>query len=515
MTDHSASANGNGNGHGYGKSLKADFLASIVVFLVALPLCLGIAIASGIPPTAGILTGIIGGVIVGFLSGSPLQVSGPAAGLIVIVRDANDQFGAATLGVIILMAGAIQLVAGVVRLGHWFRAVSPAVINGMLAGIGVLIFASQFHVMVDDQPKGNGLDNLKSIPAALELIYNPELGASHHIAAGLGIFTILIIVLWKMAPKKLQVVPGPLVAVVGATLVAVGFELADYGVRCVQLPDDLTGAIRWPAWADFQVLGDWHIWVTIAELALVASAETLLCASAVDQMQLSERTKYDRELAAQGFGNILCGIVGAAPMTGVIVRSAANVQAGARSRLSAILHGVWILLFVVAFPFVIEHIPTSSLAGVLVYTGYKLVNPASIRTLHQHGWIQVVIYFITLGVIVGVDLLTGIIVGIVLSLAKLLYTFSRLRIRLEDGRDGEKVLHLRGAATFIRLPILADILDALPPETKLRVNTERVTYIDHACQELLQNCEKRHSASGGSVEIDWNTLLAKSDLTKK
>lgn len=498
-----------------GPSLKADFLASIVVFLVALPLCLGIAIASGVPPTAGIVTGIIGGIIVGCLSGSPLQVSGPAAGLIVIVRDANDQFGAVTLGVIILFAGAIQLIAGLSRLGHWFRAVSPAVINGMLAGIGVLILASQFHVMVDDAPKGSGIANLISIPAAIEKIVAPELGTSHHIAAGLGILTIVVIVLWKMAPKRMQVVPGPLVAVIVATLVSVGFELAHYGVRCVDLPDDLVGSIRWPTPTDFHVVADWHIWVVIAELALVASAETLLCAAAVDQMQVAQRTKYDHELAAQGFGNMLCGLVGGLPMTGVIVRSAANVQAGARSRLSAIFHGFWLLLFVFAVPFAIEHIPTSSLAGVLVYTGYKLVNPASIRTLLEHGKIQVVIYFITLGVIVTFDLLTGIIVGIVLSLAKLLYTFSRLRIRLEDGRDGEKVLYLRGAATFIRLPILADILEALPPETKLRVNTERVTYIDHACQELLQNCEKRHSASGGSVEIDWNALLAKSDLTKR
>jgi MFS superfamily sulfate permease-like transporter len=526
---------------------KGDLLASIVVFLVALPLCMGVAIASGLPPATGMITGIVGGLIVGFLAGSPLQVSGPAAGLIVIVLELVQKYrheyaetarlnqaeagishealatspeallhAVGVLGVVVLLAGALQVAAGLLKLGQWFRAVSPAVINGMLAGIGVLIFASQFHVMVDDQPKGSGLDNLLSIPGALwKGIVPLDDESSHHKAAMLGFLTIVAIVLWPLlAPKKLRVIPAPLGAVILATTAAalLGFTHphSDRGVLQVNLPSNLLEAVQLPTLQMLSRIMDSTIVLAAVSLALVASAETLLCATAVDRMHQGPRTRYDRELAAQGVGNLLCGLLGALPMTGVIVRSSANVEAGGKTRASAIMHGAWLLLFVSLLPFVLELIPTASLAAVLVYTGYKLVNPKAVRALWDYGKSEVAIYAATVGAIVVTNLLTGILVGIGLALAKLLYTFSHLAIRIEkDTERNRTVLYLEGAATFIRLPKLAAALESVPPSTELHVHFEQLRHIDHACLDLLINWEKQHEASGGSLVIDWETLTAR------
>ena len=243
---------------------------------------------------------------------------------------------------------------------------------------------------------------------------------------------------------------------------------------------------------------------------MVASAETLLCATAVDKMHNGPRTQYDRELAAQGLGNMICGALGALPMTGVIVRSSANVEAGGKTRLSAFLHGAWLLLFVAALPFLLSMIPTASLAALLVFTGYKLVNTKVLKELRQYGWGEVVIYAATLISIVGFDLLTGVLIGVGLSAVKLLYTFSHLDVRAEDGpRPGVTVMHLRGTATFIRLPKLAAALERVPGGTELHVLFAELQYIDHACLDLLINWEKQHEAAGGRLVIDWDTLATR------
>jgi MFS superfamily sulfate permease-like transporter len=501
---------------GFAAWCKSDLPASVVVFLVALPLCMGIAIASGMPPAAGLITGIIGGLVVGLLGGSPLQVSGPAAGLAVIVADLIQKQGAPAVGLVVLGAGLLQLLAGLLGLGQWFRAVSPAVIRGMLAGIGVLIFASQFHVLVDDSPKGSGLDNLLSIPEAVwKGIVPLDDESVHHKAALIGLLTIAAVALWKpLAPRRLQIIPAPLVGVVLATVVAgwQGYTSREpgKGIRCVRLPDNLLEAVQLPT---PELLADslsWSLVALAASMALIASAETLLCATAVDQMHRGPRTRYDRELAAQGVGNLICGLLGALPMTGVIVRSAANVEAGARSRWSAVLHGVWLLVFVSFLAPVLEWVPTASLAAILVYTGYKLVNPQSVRELWRYGKSEVLIYAVTVLVIVAANLLAGILVGVALSAAKLLWTFSRLRIRRrEEPEKGRTVLYLEGAATFIRLPKLAAALETVPPSTELHVHLEELTYIDHACLDLLITWEKQHEATGGSLVIDWDSLTAR------
>lgn len=489
-------------------TIGADVLASVVVFLVALPLCMGIAIASGMPPTAGIITGIIGGIVVGFLAGSPLQVSGPAAGLAVLVYELVQAHGVEMLGTIVLFAGLVQLAAGLLKLGQWFRAVSPAVIHGMLAGIGVLIFAAQFHVMLDGKPIGTGIQNLLGIPGA---IFDAIKAGDSRLTAGeVGVLTIATIFGWAaLAPKSLKVIPAPLVGVVVGMIAAAVFNLDS--IKHVDVPDNIWSTVIYPTAASVGTFfTSTQMIIGALAIAFIASAETLLCATAVDQMHSGPRTKYDRELSAQGVGNTLCGILGSLPMTGVIVRSGANVEAGAKTRASAILHGVWLLIFASLIPWTLTYIPLSSLAAVLVYTGYKLAYPKIVPTLMTYGPINVFIYAATIFMIVATDLLKGVLTGIVLSLAHLIYALSRLDIRNEQQPGTKRVdMFLTGTATVVGLPKLAQALEELPRGTELTVHIEDLNYIDHACLDLLANWEKQHKSTGGSLTIEWHQLAQK------
>ena len=482
-----------------------DFLASIVVFLVALPLCMGIAIASGAPPALGLITGIVGGLVVGTIAGSPLQVSGPAAGMAVLVYQLVNEHGLMMLGVVGLIAGALQLLAGVLKLGQWFRAISPSVIHGMLAGIGVLILASQFHVMLDDAPRAGGLANIAAIPEAIIKVF-PADGSVHHLAAMAGIITIATIILWnKFKPKRLALLPGPLLGVIVGTTFAVIFALP---ITLVAVPANLTDALNIPTTEALKSALDPDILTLGIVFAFVASAETLLCATAVDKMHIGLRTQYDKELRAQGIGNLICGVLGALPMTGVIVRSAANVEAGATSRLSAILHGGWLLLAVVAFPFVLNEIPTAVLAAILVYTGYKLVNVAQIRKIAEFGRQELAIYFVTLIGVVAIDLLTGVILGFVLATLKLVYTFSHLSIEVtHDAETNRSDVWMTGSATFFSIPQLSSALENAPRGAEVHIHVEKLDYIDHACLEMLASWEKLHHSTGGSLIVEWNELV--------
>ncbi len=242
--------------------------------------------------------------------------------------------------------------------------------------------------------------------------------------------------------------------------------------------------------------------------AFVASAETLLCATAVDQMHNGPRTNYDRELAAQGVGNLICGAMGALPMTGVIVRSGANVQAGAKTRASAIIHGFWLLSTIAIFPWLLNHIPTACLAAILVYTGFKLVNIVEIRRIVGFGKTEVAIYFATLAGIVATDLLTGVLIGFGLAIAKLIYTFAHLKIEVKQDQPNKRVdLLLHGSATFLGIPRLAAALERMPPASEVHVHLEELDYIDHACIEMLSNWERQHQTSGGALKVEWRELI--------
>lgn len=482
-----------------------DFLASIVVFLVALPLCLGVAIASGAPPALGLITGIVGGLVVGSIAGSPLQVSGPAAGMAVLVFQLVQDHGLIMLGVVGLIAGALQLLAGIFRLGQWFRAISPSVIHGMLAGIGVLIFVSQFHVMLDDTPRSSGLANIAAIPEAIMKVFPVE-ESVHHLAAMAGIVTIATIILWnKFKPKKLGLLPGPLLGVLGGTIFAMSLSL---DISLVDLPATLASGLNIPTGEALNGFFRPEILMLGAVFAFVASAETLLCATAVDKMHIGARTNYDKELRAQGIGNMICGGLGALPMTGVIVRSAANVEAGGTTRISAILHGAWLLLAVAAFPFILTEIPTSVLAAILVYTGYKLVNVAQIRKIAEFGRQEIAIYVITLVGVVAIDLLTGVIMGFVVATLKLVYTFSHLEIDVKHDQEANRLdVSLTGSATFFSIPQLSSTLETSPFGSEVHLHVEKLDYIDHACLEMLSSWEKLHQSTGGSLIVEWSELV--------
>jgi MFS superfamily sulfate permease-like transporter len=483
--------------------LAKDFVASVVVFLVALPLCMGIAIASGVPPAAGLITGIVGGLIVGLISGAPLQVSGPAAGLTVLVWQLVQKHGLEVLGATVALAGAMQLIAGVLRLGQWFRAISPAVIQGMLAGIGVLIFASQFHIMVDDKPRGSGLANLLSIPQAIYKGVVPMDGSSHHIAAAIGLLTIIVIVAWtNFAPNRLKLLPGALIGAALATAAAAAMRLP---IQYVNVPESLMGAIRLPSTDVLARVLTPDLLISAFALAFIASAETLLCATAVDQMHTGPRANYDRELRAQGVGNLLCGALGALPMTGVIVRSSANVDSGARTRLSAMLHGAWLLAAIVAAPALLRSIPTAALAAILVYTGYKLAAPSKLRALARAGRGELAICLATMVAIVVTDLLTGVLIGFGLAIAKLVSTFSHLEIEVQH--TGKRYdMRLRGAATFLRLPKLAAAIESVPLDAELHLHLEGLEYIDHACMELIATARNLREKAGAVLAVEFDQL---------
>ena len=491
-------------------TIVRDFTASIVVFLVAMPLCMGIAIASGVPPEKGLITGIIGGIVVGALAGSPLQVSGPAAGLAVIVFEIVRDQGLSALGPILVLAGLIQVAAGIFRLGGWFRAISPAVVHGMLAGIGILIVVGQFHVLFDARPLASGLENLAAMPGRV-------LGLSMDIQAAerafvIGMATILAMLSWeKFRPAAMRLVPGALVGVMAGTLLAFILGL---GLARVAVPAWIFAAIELPGPDYLSRMFNPAIIATAVAIAFIASAETLLSAAAVDRMHNGRRTDYNKELRAQGIGNMLCGVAGALPMTGVIVRSSANVQAGAMTRASAMMHGAWILGFIMLLPWLLREIPMAALGGILVVTGWRLVSLSHVKHLFTHyGPLPAVIWAATLIMVVATDLLTGVLVGMGLSLIELIPHARRLRLRVDQthGDDGSEI-RLDGAATFVTLPKLNAALDAVPEDRPVRLDVTSVNALDHTSAEMLEEWLKRKRASGQTVAVSGASgKLAKLD----
>ncbi|PQO42378.1 SulP family inorganic anion transporter [Blastopirellula marina] len=520
-------------------TFRKDFVASIVVFLVALPLCIGIAVAVGVNPARALITGIVGGLIVGFFSGSPLQVSGPAAGLFVIVADIIAQqrakflefhsgpeagaetaavaYSLAALGFAVLVAGVIQIVAGRLMIGRWFQAVSPAVINGMLAGIGILIIVSQFHVMLDHEALWHGhkahggLQYMATIPEAIWKCFTPEeKGHVHHLAAAIGLVTIGTMILWQsLAPKQLKLIPAALLGIIMATTVAIVWS---FPLKQLVVPENLLEEVSFltstPEW--MSILTDSSLYLSALVIALVASAETLLCATAIDKMKQGHKTNHDKELTAQGIGNVLCGLVGALPMTGVIVRSSANVNAGGQTRGVTIMHGAWLLLFIVLLPSILTMVPKAALGALLVYTGFKLLNIKQIKELYRTSWSEFAIYASTVTLIVSFDLLVGVVAGIVLSSIKLLATFTRFEADLDLVPESNRAtLSLHGAATFLRLPILTARLEEVPENADLHVDLTNLSYVDHACFETLIDWARQHEKSGGQLTIDWSQLQGK------
>lgn len=468
--------------------LRYDLPASLVVFLVALPLSLGIAIASDAPVLAGLIAAIVGGVVAGALGGSPLQVSGPAAGLTVIVAGLVAEFGWAVTCAITVCAGILQVLLGVSRVGRAALAISPMVVHAMLAGIGVTIALQQVHVLLGGRSESSAWRNITELPS--------QLLTADHAGLTVGLLVIGILVSWRWMPAKIRKVPGPLVAIVVASAVSVLFAI---NVPRIQLNGSLLDALKPPGLPE----GNWGAFATgVITVALIASVESLLTAVAVDRMQDGPRSNLNRELVGQGAANVVSGAVGGLPITGVIVRSSANVTAGAKTRASAMLHGVWVLVFALPFAGLAQQIPTAALAGLLIVIGIQLVKLSHIQTARRTG--DIAVYLVTIAGVVFLNLLEGVLLGLALAVVLTVLRVARARIHAQptddhDDNDDWRVA-VEGSATFLSLPQLHKTLASVPPGVRVTLEIS-VDFIDHAAHQVIADWQRQHEASGGSVLV--------------
>jgi carbonic anhydrase len=463
--------------------LRYDLPSSLVVFLVALPLSLGIAIASGAPVLSGLIAAVVGGIVVGALGGSPLQVSGPAAGLTVVVAGLISNFGWGVTCLITVAAGVLQVLLGLSRVARAALAISPVVVHAMLAGIGITIALQQAHVLLGGKSKSTAWHNLIGLPG--------QIVGAHRPGVILGVLVIVILVAWRWVPAKVARVPGPLVAIVVVTIVSVVFG---FRVRRIDLEGSPLDALRLPEIPN----GEWSgVALGVITVALIASVESLLSAVSVDRMHTGPRTDFNRELIGQGAANVVSGTIGGLPVSGVIVRSSTNVNAGAKSRASAIMHGLWVLLFTLPFAGLVEQIPTAALAGLLIVIGIQLLKPAHIETAMMHG--DLAVYVVTAVSVVFLNLLHGVMIGLALAIA--LTGWRVIRARVEARPVGQEwYVRVEGAATFLALPRLTRVLAAIPPRTSVTVNIS-VNYLDHAAHQAITDWERQHQATGGTVRI--------------
>ncbi|GAA2077334.1 SulP family inorganic anion transporter [Streptomyces albiaxialis] len=456
---------------------------------------MGVAVASGVPAELGLITGIVGGLVTGFLPGSSLQVSGPAAGLTVLVYEAVDSYGLGGLGVLVLAAGVLQIAMGVLRLGRWFRAISVSVVQGMLAGIGLVLIAGQLYALADAEAPSSGPDKLLGLGGLVV----DTLGDSRALTAlGLGAGTVLVLALWPRWRAGARALPAPLAAVLLATGVTVALDLP---VARVEV-QGLLASVQPPGAGDFAGLASVGMLGTVLAFTLIASAESLFSAAAVDRLHDGPRTDYDKELIAQGAGNAVCGGLGALPMTAVIVRSSANVAAGARTKASRVLHGAWLLLFAAAFPAALELIPVAALAGVLVHAGWKLIPVREFGPLWREHRAEAVVLAVTAVAIVVTDMFQGVLLGLLTAVVKTAWETSHVHVETEDPGAGLPLrVRVLGNATFLRLPRLLDQLEALPSDRRVALHLEGLRHVDHACGLALTSWEEQHNRSATAPRV--------------
>lgn len=485
------------------KNLKNDLPASIVVFFVALPLCLGIALASGAPLFSGLIAGIIGGIVVGSLSGSQIGVSGPAAGLAAIVLTAIATLGSfENFLLAVVLGGAIQLLFGVLRagvIGYYFPS---SVIKGMLTGIGIIIILKQIpHFFgYDANPEGD----FAFFQVDGENTFSEIINAFNFISPGATIIALLglgILVLWeRVLSKKARVfklVQGPLVAVVLGILFYIftrgtGLEIASENLVTVPVPEDASSFLAQFSFPNFSEITNPAIWVTAFTIALVASLETLLCVEATDKLDPQKRvTPTNRELLAQGVGNMFSGLVGGLPITQVIVRSSANIQSGGKSKKSAIIHGFFLLISVMLIPKLLNKIPLSVLAAVLLVVGYKLAKPGLFKVMYHKGWKQFVPFIVTVLGIVFTDLLIGIGLGLAVGVVVILiksYQNSHF-LHKEDHSNGDVKMKMTLAeeVTFFNKGAILKELDRLEEGSFLELDVRKTRYLDNDIVEILED----------------------------
>ncbi len=488
---------------GVDSDVRANMRAAVVVFLVALPLCLGIALASGAPLVSGIIAGIVGGIIVSLFSGSPLGVSGPAAGLAVIVLTASQELGAFEIFLVsVVLAGLLQVILGFARAGIIAYYFPSSVITGMLAGIGIVILAKQIpHALgYDKDPEGDfSFHQLDGETTISEMIVSFDfISPGPIVIAGIS---LAILILWDTPwlerRKALASVPGPLVAVVAGALSSRVFSSIDHlrlaPDQMVRVPvaKDLSDLAAMFTFPDFSALGNVAVYETAVVIAVVASLETLLCVEATDKLDPLKRiTPTNRELKAQGIGNIVSGLLGGLPVTQVIVRSSANIQAGGRSKLSSVIHGVLLVIAVVALPSVMNTIPLATLAAILMVVGYKLAKPSLFRKLFREGPGQFLPFIITVCGIVFSDLLVGIGIGLAAAVVSILIENFRHPFQIYNlpvqGGDGIKIV-LAQQVTFLNKASVMQSLANIPDDGTVEIDATASLYIHTDVVEIIQD----------------------------
>ena len=488
-------------------NLKHDLPASVVVFFVALPLCLGIALASGAPLFSGLIAGIVGGIVVGILSNSQVGVSGPAAGLAAIVLTAIGSLGGfENFLLAVVLGGVIQFLFGILRagiIGYYFPS---SVIKGMLTGIGIIIILKQIpHFFGYYSPEGD----FSFIQSNGENTFSGIFNAINFISPGATLIAVLslgILLLWSNVLSKkgkiFQLIQGPLVAVVVGIFYAVFsngnpfWQIKASQLVSVPIPSDLSSFFGQFSFPNFGEIGNPDIWVTAFTIALVASLETLLCVEATDKLDPEKRvTPTNRELIAQGAGNFISGMIGGLPVTQVIVRSSANIQSGGRTKMSAIIHGFFLLISVILIPTVLNKIPLSVLAAILLIVGYKLAKPSLFKTMYQLGWKQFTPFIVTIVGIVFTDLLVGIGLGLAVGIIVILIkSFQNSHfLHIEDKSNGKHKIKMTLAeeVTFINKGAILKELDSLPRDTSLQLDVRNTRFLDYDIIEILDDFSEK------------------------
>lgn len=476
--------------------LKHDLPAGLSVFLVALPLCLGIALASGAPLYSGLLSGVIGGVVVSLISGSSLGVSGPAAGLAGMISAYILTLGGfKAMLLAILVAGLFQLVLGILKLGIIANYFPSSVIKGMLAAIGILLIIKQIPVAIGYDKPAYWTSDFLNIFSKENLLGNLK-AFNHHATMGAVIIFIVslavLFILQQPFAKKLKFIPAPLLAVLAGVLTNFIFTTITSGLslkttQLVNIPANIFGDISFPDIAD--LFSSAAIWKAGIFIGLLATLETLLCVEAIDKLDRHNRiTPVNRELVAQGIGNMLCGLLGAIPITAVVVRGAANVDAGGRTKLSAFTHGIFLLLAVLLVPFLLNQIPYASLAAVLFVTGFNLTRPKLYRNMWQLGWKQFLPFLLTIIFILFNDLLYGVSIGLLLSVFFIIQNNFRTEYKMIKTHHSHTEIYtikLNSNVTFLNKVNLRSTLDKVPEYAVLTIDGSDCHFIDYDIQEII------------------------------
>lgn len=498
----------------YFSSLGSDIPAGIVVFFVAVPLCLGIALASGAPLFSGIIAGMVGGIVVGLLSGSQLGVSGPAAGLAVIVLTAIQDLGSFEVFLMaVVLAGVIQILLGVLRagiIGYYFPS---AVIKGMLAAIGIIIFLKQIpHAFGYDKDYEGDLgfnqpDGYNTFTELGHMIDFISPGATI-----IAFLSLAILILWEQKFMKqiklFQIVQGPIVAVItgiGLTLAFGGTQFEISNEHTVNLPvsDGIMGFFGQFTLPDFSAATSSKVWLVAVTMAVVASLETLLCVEATDNLDPQKRvTPTNRELLAQGVGNAVSGLIGGLPVTQVIVRSSANIQSGGVTKVSAVFHGILILFSAMVIPTVLNLIPLASLAAILLVVGYKLAKPTLFVQMYKSGRVQFIPFLVTVVGIVFTDLLVGIALGMAVGVFHILYENLKTSYFLQSHNEGDTlVIDLSEHVTFLNKGAVLQLLDHIEPGTNVKIDATRSTFIHPDVVEIIENFQKSEKHHDDKIEV--------------